>query len=236
MLWIALAAAAVAHPNSDNENERAPSFPPAPVATSGFDGIAFDGAAFDDFDIIEDGWYFQLGGGFVSTADSNGPGEEIDFEEGVGAILSVGHRFPHAGPLAFDNELELIWTDQDVSDSGILKAVSDVNTLSALLNGVGDYSFTETFSLYGGAGLGFSFVDVGTRSDSLNDFDDEDGPLLTWQVKTGGRFQMSESTSFSVGYRFVNIDDHEIDDDIGGASFDLKTEQHILEIGYRFGI
>jgi hypothetical protein len=35
--------------------------------------------------------------------------------------------------------------------------------------------------------------------------------------------------------RVLNIDDDEIDDDLGGSSFDLRTEQHIVELGIRFG-
>jgi opacity protein-like surface antigen len=49
-------------------------------------------------------------------------------------------------------------------------------------------------------------------------------------------WHLSENTTFSVGYRFLNIDDAEIDDDLGDASFDLETQQHVLEVGLTFGI
>jgi hypothetical protein len=39
-----------------------------------------------------------------------------------------------------------------------------------------------------------------------------------------------------VGYRFLNIDDAEIDDGLGDSSFDLETEQHVLEVGLIIGI
>lgn len=184
-----------------------------------------------------DGLYLQLGAGLATTSDSSGPGEEIDFDEGYAVPLAFGNRYAasDSDPFAFDLELEGYWSDQDTDEpNGPINAVRDVTVLGALLNGVLDVALGDSVSLYGGAGIGLSYLDVGTQSDAVNDFDDEDGPFLTWQVKAGLRWYANQSVSWNVGYRFVNIDDVEIDDDVGMAGFDLETEQHVLELGLRF--
>ena len=48
------------------------------------------------------------------------------------------------------------------------------------------------------------------------------------------RLWASDDVAWTLGYRFLNIDDAEIDDDLGGASFDLETQQHIFQLGVRF--
>ena len=85
-------------------------------------------------------------------------------------------------------------------------------------------------------GIGAAMLDVGTESDALNDFDDEDGPFLTWQLRAGVQWQLSERVALNAGYRFLNIDDAEIDDDIGDADFDLETQQHVIDVGLSLGL
>lgn len=184
------------------------------------------------------GMYIQLGAGLTTTSEADGPGEEIDFDEGYAIPVAIGYRFGanDGNAVAFDLEFEGLWTDQDADDSGTLQAVTDVSVLAGLVNGLAEYAVSERFALYGGAGLGLAGMDVGTSSDALNDFDEEDGPFLAWQLKAGVRLWSTESTAWSLGYRFLNIDDAEIDDDIGGASFDLETEQHVVELGVRFSL
>jgi opacity protein-like surface antigen len=189
-------------------------------------------------DIVNDreSWYVQIGAGLVTTTDSDGPDEDVEFDEGFAIPLAVGYRFgaDDSNALAFDLEFEALYTDQDADDEGFIEAVNDVTVVAGFIDGVGDLALGQNFSLYGGAGIGLAALDVGTESDSLNSFEEEDGPFLAWQGKAGFRWYATPSVSWSVGYRFVNIDDAEIDDDTGGASFDLETQQHALELGVRF--
>jgi opacity protein-like surface antigen len=182
------------------------------------------------------GFYFQIGFGLVTTTDSDGPtGEEVDFDEGYAVPAAIGWRVAadDDNAFAFDIEAEAIWDDQDADTTGTLEAVNDLTVLGALVNGVADFALNEKWSLYGGAGIGVAWLDVGTETDALNDFDEEDGPFLAWQAKAGLRWWASHSVSWSLGYRFLNIDDAEVDDDLGGASFDLETAQHVIELGLR---
>lgn len=184
----------------------------------------------------ENGLYLQFNGGLSTTTDSDGPGEEIDFDEGFALSGAIGSRFgaDDGNATAFDLEFEVIYTDQDADDKGVLESVTDVTVFGGLVNGVFDFSLAESFSVYAGGGIGASMLDIGTESDGLNDFEDEDGPFLTWQLKGGLRFWASHNVAWNLGYRFLNIDDAEIDDDLGGAEFDLQTQQHVLELGVRF--
>jgi opacity protein-like surface antigen len=181
--------------------------------------------------------YLRLSGGLVTTEDSSGPDEDLEFDEGFLLGVALGRRMGASDTgFGFGLELEGLVTDQDTDDDGPIQAVSDLTVAAAMLNATLDYRIADAISLYGGAGIGPAWLDVGTESDSINDFDDEDGPFLAWQARAGVAWHLSENTTFSVGYRFLNIDDAEIDDDLGDASFDLETQQHVLEVGLTFGI
>lgn len=185
--------------------------------------------------VDENAWYLRLDGGLVTTANSDGPGEEIDFDEGFLVALALGHHFgAQEGSVGFDLEVEGVWTDQDTS--GDVSSVRDYNSISALVNALIEFRIAERFFFYGGAGLGAAFVDVGTNSSALGDFNADDGPFLTWQAKAGFLYRFAEHWDANLGYRFVNINNIEIMDSVGTSNFDLETEQHVLELGfgYRF--
>ena len=183
------------------------------------------------------GRYVRLSAGYLTMEDSDGPDEDIDFDEGYLLALAVGQRMNSGeGRFNFGLELEALWTDQDADDDGPIQAVRDVSVGGFFLNGTGDFPLGERLSVYLGAGIGGAWVDVGTESDAVNDFDSDEGPNLAWQARLGFQWAMSRDWAFNLGYRFINIDDTEIDDDIGNASFDLETAQHVAEIGVSFGI
>jgi len=236
MLTTSLAAAALALA-ADNPSFGEPRTPvgwnlldPLPIAQDYDDADDYPGSRGGD------GLYLHGLFGLVTTSNSDGPDEEVDFDEGWQVGGGIGTRFDGADgdPWAFDVELEVLWNDQDADNEGVLEAVSDVTVLAGLLNAIAEFALTERFALYGGAGIGLAALDIGTESDDLNDFDEEDGPFLAWNAKAGLRLWASDDVAWSLGYRFMNVDDAEIDDDTGGASFDLQTEQHIVELAVRF--
>ena len=215
--------AAAGDPGAAPESEslwRLPVFEPAPLDHVG--------------NRPDNGWYIQVGGALVTTQDSDGPDEEIDFDEGWGVPLAFGRRFgaDDSNRIAFDLEAEGIYTDQDANQTGALEALSDLAVLGALLNAVGDFGLTDNVALYGGAGIGVAWVDVTEETT----FEEEDGPFLAWQAKAGLRWYASRSVSWSLGYRFLNIDDAEIEDDLGASDFDLETQQHMIELGVRWAL
>ena len=183
-----------------------------------------------------DGWQFELGAGLTSTASEDGPDEEIDFDEGIGFMLGLLHRSgsDDGDKWAFDFGVETVWTDQD-ADNESASPVRDVTVLALMLSGAVDFALSETWSIYGGAGVGGAWTDVGTENDAVSNFEEEDGPFLAWQAKAGVRWWASEDISWNLGYRFLNVDDAEIDDSsVEDLDFALGQEQHIAEIGVRF--
>lgn len=188
----------------------------------------------DPFD--ESGWSARLGGGLVTTSSDSGGGEEVDFDEAFMLAVAFGHHFG-AGEerLGFDVELEGLWSDQDAETSGEVSGVRDYTAVGLLLNGVVDFRLVDRWFLYGGAGIGTSFVDIGSSGDEFHQFDSEDGPFLTWQGKAGVRWNMTDRLAWNLGYRFVNISDVEIQDSIGASNFELGIEQHVIELGISFG-
>lgn len=183
--------------------------------------------------VDEDAWYVRGGGGFVSTTSTGGPGEEIDFDEGYMVGLAFGRHFgAQKNRFAFDVELEGLWNDQDTE--GDLAGVRDYTAATLLLNAIVEFRLVDRLFLYGGGGIGTSFVDVGTTSDTISDFEADDGPYLAWQLKGGLLWRFNRSLGANLGYRFVNINDIEIQDSISTDNFELGTEQHVLEIGVTF--
>ncbi len=231
--FLLLAASCFLTPNPLAPN---PSGPGSTGTESALLAPVFVAPAFDDGSWHGGGSYLRLMGGLMTMADSDGPAEDIEFDEGYLLAAAFGQRLTDGDrPLNFDLELEGVWTDTDADSTGTLQAISDVSTLGAFLNGMVDLRLADRFSIYGGAGIGAAWMDVGTESDALNDFNDEDGPFLAWQAKAGVMWRTSQDIAIVLGYRFINVDDNEVDDGIGGASFDLQTEQHVIEVGLRFG-
>lgn len=182
------------------------------------------------------GWYARFNVGWTTTENSDGPDEEVDFDEGFLLAAAVGHSFGRGQSATdFGLEFEGIWTDQEADTNGPAQPVRDTNVGALMLNGTIDFRIAEKFSIYGAAGLGGAWVDVGTESDTLSDFDEEDGPFLAWQAKAGIAWHFGARTALQIGYRFFNVDDVELDDDANDASFELETQQHVLEAGIVFG-
>jgi opacity protein-like surface antigen len=178
-------------------------------------------------------WYLRINAGGVTTTNSNGPSEDVEFDEGWLAAIAIGRRLTDGlGTVDFSVELEGVYTSQDANDN---TAVDDVATIAPYLNGVFDFHLSETFSIYAGAGLGLAWMNVGTETNSLGDFSDEDGTFFTWQAKAGVKWHFSPYTAVTLGYRFRNIDDNHIDNSVDNTSFDLQTEQHVIEAGIEFG-
>ncbi len=185
-----------------------------------------------------DGWQIDLGAGFVTSESEDGPDEEIDFDEGYAGMLGLLYRSgaEDGGNWAFDFGVDTLFTDQD-SDNPDADPVRDVSVVAVLLTGVADWGVSESISIYGGAGVGGAWMDVGTQEDALSDFEEDDGPFLAWQAKAGVRWWMNENTSWNLGYRFLNVDDAEIDDTSAqDLDFDLGAQQHIAELGVRFSL
>ncbi len=183
-----------------------------------------------------DGWHLQIDAGFTTTESSAGPDEDIEFDEGgklgVGFMDRTGTE--NGDRWAFDWGFNAIFTDQDANEDNS-PPVRDTTIMGLYLQGIVDFALGQSFSIYAGAGIGPAWVDVGTASDQPSDFSEEDGPFLSWNAQAGLRWWSSENVAWNLGYRFLNVDNVNLDDGgLDDADFDLETTQHIAEIGVMF--
>lgn len=176
-------------------------------------------------------WYVRAAAEFVTGRTENGPDstEDVDFDDGVGASVGVGQRVGawNTG-LGFSVELDVFYANQDADKANA--AVSGQDVLAGMIDGILDFRIYDRFSIYGGAGLGLAWQDVDTQSG----FQDEDGPFFAWTAKAGGAWHFNSVTSLYLGYRFVHLDDNEIDSST--ETFNLETNMHCIEAGLMFGI
>jgi opacity protein-like surface antigen len=240
-LLVSLALVAPAGPHAGPATMDAFSFAPVPssplIVTTEPAPVFAPFAPADDDHRANGGWYFGIGGGLTSTEDSQGLSDDLSFDEGWTANVALGHRFGpiDAGHLGWALEVEALYSDQDVDADGATTASSDVSLLGGHINALLEFPVSDFVGLYAGGGLGAASISVGDFSDDLSDFSEDDGPYFSWQAKAGVRLWSSSGVSLSLGYRFVNVDDAELDDG-GGAEFDLETTQHMLELGIRFAL
>ncbi len=173
----------------------------------------------------------------MTTQAADGPSEEIDFDEGWGLQLALGRRYLGATDdgMMLDLEFEGLYTDQESAGSSVMNPIGDLNTAAFLLNGLVALQIAEETEVFIGGGLGLGWLDIGTEGDSLSSFTEEDGPYFAWQLRAGVRFGLGASTELELGYRFLNIDEAEIDESIGELDFALETKQHSLGASVRFG-
>ena len=219
----------------------APSYQPDSYLVSTAPGSALaELQAGDGHASRSNGLYLRLTGGFVTTADSDGPAlnNDVKFDKGYLLSVGVGERIGALqNGLGFSAEVEGVYTDQNAHANGTTKALRDVAVLGALVDGIVDLRVGDRLSFYGGAGIGVAWVNVGVdNNDPAHDFSSKDGPYLAWQLRTGVAWRFAPSTSLHVGYRFLNVDDAKIKDGIGSSSFDLQTQENVWEAGLIFGI
>ena len=176
--------------------------------------------------------YWRIGAGLTSTNDSQGLSDDLSFDEGVAVSIGWGRRSAPFGEACWALELEAFYSDQDVDATGLTTATSDVSVLALFGNAIYNFPLGQSFEGYVGGGIGLAGVTVGDFSDDLSDFDEDDGPYFSWQGKAGIHLLSGQSSELGIGYRFLNVDDTEIDD--GSSSFDLETTQHVLELSYGF--
>ena len=184
------------------------------------------------------GVYFQLSAGLTSARDSGGPATAPDLEydngELYGVALGLHFGTAEALRLGLDVELEVIYSEQDIEAGGGLTLPSTSSFAAAMVNALLEFSLTEQLSVYGGAGIGIAAFDIDDFEDGVNTFEQDENAQFAWQIKTGLRVRLSRHVSLSGGYRWLQIADDRLTDDVNDVSFDLETGLHTVELGLRF--
>ena len=120
---------------------------------------------------------------------------------------------------------------EDVGGSG------DAESLAVMANGFFDLRTGTKWTPYVGAGVGWALVknDIDAFGSCFSDppfVDDEDG-VFAYQLMAGITYQVTNSISLGIGYRFFSTSDPEFTD-IMGRRFESEYRAHNAEVGLRF--
>ncbi|HYC96531.1 outer membrane protein [Brevundimonas sp.] len=151
---------------------------------------------------------------------------DADLESGLFASIAAGTR----GDSAFSVEGEVLYVQSDI-DTAEADAIfgpldASVSTVGVLANVMYNFSTGGPVAPYVGAGVGWGMVDYEVAGES------EDDSSLIWQAKAGVTIPMSETMTWDIGYRYIDMPTFEISD--GTDSIRAEGSAHVVSIGARF--
>jgi len=160
---------------------------------------------------------------------------DIKYDPGflVGGVL--GYDF---GMVRLD--AEFAYRTNDASDLilpaplGGFPAEGSTSALSYMINGYFDIPTSMSLKPYLGVGIGYSTVSLEIIEPSFfgtlaNDSDS----VLVYQFSAGIGYEISRTTTLSLGYRYFATDDLEMTT-IGAVPFTIEYQSHEFNIGVRF--
>ena len=170
-------------------------------------------------------WYLDFGTGAVLQSDQGGVG----YEPGFMFSLAVGRHLGGTERLALSVEAEGLFTVNRFDENDLLPGVdTDVKALGLMLNGMADYYFNDTLALYGGLGLGFvPRIEIDLLDQTGVAYDDS---TFAWQFMFGVRWRLGGRYDAILGYRYF------APTTLSTGTGDYDPQQHILEVGVRFGL
>ena len=187
-------------------------------------------------------YYVQFGVGpvFSDPVDNvpDGAGT-IDFDTGYAASLAFGRHVPFSERFGLNVEVEGYYQYFTVDEKDILAIPSavedDATALVFFLNGLLEWHFTPTFSIYGGGGIGWAnSVDYDAwDSGSLNQVDKD---ALAYQGRFGFDYALGDDYDVLLGYRYFRTDAIEIEDTTSSDTTEIDIGQHVLELVFRWGL
>ena len=143
---------------------------------------------------------------------------DVDLENGWLASAALGSGFRGVRV-----EAEVIYSSNDVDEEGFDDV--SVEHLGLLANVLYDFPVAGSFRPYIGAGVG-----LGNTTVDFGD-DDADDTGLAWQLRAGATFGSSETMTWDIGYRYLNLADFELSEE--GASIEAEAAVHAITVGVR---
>jgi len=184
-------------------------------------------------------WYISgnVGAVFVNDSDISGSDPtipasidgEIEFDTGFGINGAVGYGI---GNVRLEGELSYRTADMDklsgtatigsLTLSGSGDVSGDVTSLGLMANVWYDIETGTKWVPFIGAGIGLANVDAEIEGES------EDDTVFAYQVGAGIGYEISDSTTATLGYRYFATSDPDFD----GIEAEVGT--HNIEVGVRF--
>ncbi|MGA1205734.1 MAG: outer membrane protein [Opitutales bacterium] len=161
-----------------------------------------------------------LGAVYLNAAYVGGSvGYMIDGEEEIFSV-QVGFPVAESGKVTHNLEFEvgIISSSDEVEGMSV---DADFNPL--MVNYLFKTNPEKGVSFYAGGGIGWTLWDVDVMSYSF------DGDVFTWQIMVGLQYSLSENAALKLGYRYLYLDDIEVEGyDFGDA------DDSVIELGVVF--
>ena len=188
----------------------------------------------------KDGFYLDAKGGasFLQNLDSSAVGLTGNADTKIGFVGSGAAGYavdiPQTGG-TFRGEIEVAYRENDADELDIGGFIfdidGDITAKSILFNGFYDFDLGSGWRPYFGAGLGAAQVEMDFETNVAQIVDDEE-TVVAFQVSAGFGYQIVESVTISVGYRFFATDEIEFTDE-SGSRFETDYHAHTIEGGIR---
>jgi OmpA-OmpF porin, OOP family len=185
------------------------------------------------------GWYLGLEGGGnwiddVDVVEDGTPNAQSSFETGWAALGTVGYgwnswRLELEGGYR-DNELDVFRVGAANFTGG-----GEFNEISAMLNVLYDWDFSERFGLFVGGGAGADRIDYSNVAGYHGVEVSGDQWVFAWQAIGGLNYRLSSRTDLVLAYRYFNAGES----DFASASAVHTDEyddvvKHTATIGIRY--
>lgn len=183
-------------------------------------------------------WYLGMSGGVTFLQD-------IDLNESApsGLTQSVSHDlgFDFGGQLGYRIhpnirvELEGLYFKNKVDTfigSSLDPSKSTTKTYAFMANGYFDFLRSEEVNPYIGAGIGRAHLDVPITRSVGGESHKLEGWATAYQFLAGANFVVPEAPfTFSLGYRYFNTLDVDVDYPSAGYKVDFNHTSHNIELG-----
>lgn len=181
------------------------------------------------------GMYFSGNAGLSILSDiDNAQGGivlESSFDPGFNVGGAIGYNYGSARA-----EVEIAYRRNDADELSVLgfgvPSDGSVSALSFMVNGYYDFhSGNSPWTPYFGAGVGGAHVDADISVLGLQLVDDS-AVVFAYQLMAGLGFNISPTTTLTMGYRYFATADPEFDDPTG-TPFDSEYQTHEFNLGVR---
>lgn len=193
--------------------------------------------------VADDRFYLELRSGLMglSAIDHNdtaaGERLESDYFPGFG----VGGAFGYTIRQRFRLEAEIYYRRTPAGEFTLggedVGGSFDVDSLAVMANGFFDLRNRTKWTPYVGAGVGWALVknDIDAFGCCFSDppFVDDENGVFAYQLMVGITYQVTDSISIGIGYRFFGTLDPTFTD-ITGRRFESTYRTHNAEVGLRF--
>ena len=199
------------------------------------------------------GWYASLDAGTVFLKDSDVTSanplnnSNIEFDTGYGVHGALGHSW---GGFRLEGEVSYRKNDLDIIEFDIFPGIpvpidGDVSALGFMANAWYDFNTGSPWKPFIGGGLGVARIsvnDVAITSLTLlgvsiplaapEPLADDDDWVFAYQFGAGIGFEVTPTTTISLGYRYFATADPDFTG-VGDVPFDAEYRSHNIEIGLR---